>query len=39
MLIKILSDEKLQNELIVNQAELLKELIADIKTNINSSKN
>lgn len=36
---KILSEEELQTELINMQTELLKELIADIKTNINSSKN
>lgn len=36
---KILLEEELQNELINKQTELLKELIADIKTNINSSKN
>lgn len=36
---KIFSEEELQNELINKQTELLKELIADIKTNINSSKN
>lgn len=36
---KILSEEELQNKLINKQTELLKELIADIKTNINSSKN